>query len=295
MRDFLKYTLICSLCFGLLSANQDEKLKDSLERMAQPKVSLETSYISDSEIKGSSGSFTSIKDKVSINNFFAGFSYTNTTFKWSKLEDLPFGDKVNKPIDEMHTLKLDARLPYKINDKWFMLSSISLTSSFEDSVDESFSYGAYSFASYKLDDEHTFQVGAFANYHSISTLIMPIVSYSYRATHRDGFKFVFGFPRTYVGYHLNRDTLLSFGTIYSQSVVKLSNKSVVQKNGFIETTDYMSNIGIAYDFTKDFKIQADILYGLKREFIIYNSSANSKETHKVKSALGANLRIVYTF
>ncbi len=295
MRLFSKFALIFSFCFAIVSASQDTKLKDSLERMAQPKVSLETSYISDSEIKGSTGSFETVKNKISINNFFAGFSYTNRTFNWSNIEDLPFGDKVNKPIKEMHTLKLDARFPFKINDKWFMLSSLTLTSSFEDSMDDSYSVGAYSFASYKFDDEHTFQIGAFANYHPITTMALPIVSYSYRATYRDGFKFVFGFPRTYVGYHLNRDTLISFGTIYSQSVVKLGNSSVVQKRGFIETKDYMSNIGISYDFTKDFQIQADILYGLKREFIMYNSDGNSKETHEVGSAIGANLRVVYTF
>jgi len=295
MRVILKVSLIYSLCCALLSASEDTQIKDSIERMSQPKVSLETTYISDSDISGSSGSFESTKNKISINNFFLGFSYTTRTFKWSKIEDLPFGDKVNKPIERSHTIQLDARLPYKINEKWFILNSLSLKSSFEDTMDDSYSVGIFSFASYKFDDEHTFQMGAFANYHPTTTMVLPIVSYSYRAMHRDGIKFVFGFPRTYVGYHLNRDTLISFGTIYSQSVVKLSNSSVIERGGYIETMDYMSNIGISYDFTKDFKIQADILYGLKREFTMYNSDGDSQETHEVDSALGANLRVVYTF
>lgn len=295
MKVILKVSLICSLCCTLLSASEDKQFKDSIKRLLQPKISLETSYVSDSNISGSSGSFEGTKNKISINNFFLGFSYTTRTFKWSKIEELPFGDKVNKPIERTQTIQLDARLPYKINEKWFMLNSISLKSSFEDTMDDSYSVGIFSFSSYKFDDDHTFQMGAFANYHPITTIALPIVSYSYRATNRDGVKFVFGFPRTYVGYHLNRDTLINFGMIYSQSVVKLSNSSVVERGGYVKTIDYMSNIGISYDFTKDFKIQADILYGLKREFTMYNSDGDLQETHEVDSALGANLRVVYTF
>lgn len=295
MSKFLKIALLSSLCFSVANASQDDRLKDALERLAQPKVSLESSYMSEADIKGHSGGFAVSKNKIEINNIYAGFSYTNRSFKWDHVADLPFGDGVSDPIKQMHSIKVDARLPYRINDNWFMLSSVNAKSSFEDNMDESYSFGASSFASYKIDEDHTIQMGAFINYHSVSTLVLPILSYSYRAAYRDGFKFVLGFPRTYVGYHLSREALVSFGMIYSQNVTKLSNSSVVRKGGFVETSDFLANIGLKYELTNSLELQADLLYGLEREFIMYNSNGNSKKSYDIESSIGAGLKVVYTF
>lgn len=294
MKLFFKTSFALFLLFSTLDA-KEPLLKGSLERMVEPKISLESSYISDSNIKGSAGGYEVAKNSISVNNAFLGLKYTNRTFIWDNVAELPFGDGVSNPIEQMHTIKIDAKLPYKIDEKWFLVSSISATSSFEDDMKDSYSAGIFSFASYKFDDEHTMQMGAFANYHPITSLALPIVSYSYRARHQDGFKFVLGFPRTYVGYHLNKSTLLRLGMIFSQSVVKLSDESVVSKSGYLETKDYMSNFGVSYDLNKELKIQADVLYGLQREFTIYDSNGDSQNTYTVESSLGVNFKIVYLF
>ncbi|MDD2448256.1 MAG: hypothetical protein PHS42_09965 [Sulfurimonas sp.] len=294
MKKFLIIPLMLSLPISVVCAFEEAKTKTTLEKMTEPKISLETTFIGDSDIDGSGG-FETTKHKVSVYNFYAGLSYTNNTFKWNNIGKLPFGDGVSKPIEQIHTIELEGKLPYHINDQWLLLTSLSLTSSFEQGMDDSYSYGLYSFASYKLDEDHTFQFGFFGNYHTATSMVLPIVSYSYRVTHRDGFKFVFGFPRTYVGYHVNRDTLVSLGIVYSQSAVKLSRTSVVEKNGFVETVDYMANIGVTYEFAKDFQIRADILYGLDREFLLYNSRGKSTEDYKVESAIGANIKLTYAF
>lgn len=292
MRKLLTIPLILSL--SVCAAFASGEVKTIQEKMTEPKVSIETTYIGDSDIDGSGG-FETTKNKISIYNFYAGISYTNNTFKWNNIAKLPFGDRVTDPIEQIHTIDINAKLPYQINDQWLLLTSVFLTSSFEQGMNDSYSYGLYSFASYKLDSDHTFQFGLFGNYHSATTMILPMISYSYRVTQRDGFKFVFGFPRTYVGYHINRDVLVNFGILYSQSVVKLSRSNVVEKNGFVETIDYMANVGISYEITKDLQIQADILYGLDREFRLYNSDGKSTKDYEVDSAVGVNLKITYAF
>ena len=267
----------------------------ALERMIQPKVTLESSYISDAKIKDSLGGYNVSKNTIRLNNAFLGLSYSNSIFTWNNIADLPFGDGVSTPIEEVHTYNVSLKLPYKIDDKWFLISSISGKSSFEDNEDDSYSFGMFSFASYKFNDDHTIQMGGFASYHPVSTVALPVLSYSYRARKSNGFKFTLGFPRTYIAYHLNKSTLLRLGMIYSSSVVKLSDESVISQAGFIETKNYMGNLGISYDVNKNLKIQTDVLNGLYREFNVYDSDGDLQNSYTVEGSLGVSFKVVYLF
>jgi hypothetical protein len=269
--------------------------KAGLEKMIQPKVSFSSAYLSDATLNGYEGSVNVRKNRIGINNAIAGFSYTNWAFGWNNLASLPFGNGTNSPIKQMHSFKLNANIPYFVNDKLFILTSVSVKSTFEKEHSDSYGGGLFSFASYKLDDEHAIQFGAFANYHPISTLALPVISYSYRARQSDGFKFILGFPRTYVGYHVNEAALLRFGIVFSQSVIRLSNTSVIEESGFIEAEDYMSNLGLSYEINEKFNIETDVLYGIKRNFIIYSKSGNELQSNSIDSSLGVSVRIAYIF
>lgn len=275
---------------------EKNKLKKGvLERMAQPKVSLDAAYLSDANVNGSEGSVRVEKTKIQLNNAIGGISYTNWSFLWNDVAALPFGNGVDAPIKQMHSIKLNANLPYFINEKWFVLASVSASSTFEKEMSDSYGAGVFAFASYKLSENHTFQMGAFANYHPISTLALPVMSYSYRARKTDGLQVVLGFPRAYVGYFLNESTLLRGGMIFSQSVIKLSDESVVESSGYIEAEDYMSNVGVSYEFTPSFTLDTDLLYSLKRNFIIYNSAGDEQQTYKINPSFGVSLRLKYLF
>lgn len=193
----IKTTLILILTAG--PALCEEVLKKGLlERITQPKFSLESSYLSHANIRGSEGSVEVHKNTLKINNDIIGFTYSNWAFSWDNIQDLPFGDKKTSPIKEMHAFKININAPYFVNDKWFILSSASLRSSFEKSMNGSYGAGLFSFASYKVDKNHAIQMGAFANYHRVSTLVLPVISYSYRARRYDGLQVVLGFPLTYI-------------------------------------------------------------------------------------------------
>jgi len=279
----------------LLLYAQKPLKKAGLEKMIQPKVSLESAYISDASLDGYNGSVSVTKNRLSINNKIAGFSYTNWAFKWSNLKDLPFGDGVHNPIEQMHSFKLNFNIPYFINEKWFILSSVSLKSTFEKETKKSYSGGVFSFVSYKLNENHAIQFGAFASYHPVSTLALPVISYSYRARQSDGFKFILGFPRTYVGYHINEDILVRYGIIFSQSVIRLSDTSTIEKSGFIEAEDYMSNLGVSYEMSNNINIQSDVLYSVKRDFTIYGQDGSELNNYSIKPSLGVNFKISYVF
>jgi len=274
---------------------QEESKKAGLEKMIQAKVSLQSTYLSEAKLDGYEGSAKVDKNRVSINNKIIGFSYTNWGFDWNNLNDLPFGNGVDKPIEQMHSFRLNANIPYFVDENLFILTSLSVKSTFEAESSDSYGAGFFSFASYKVDEEHAIQFGFFANYHPISTLAMPVISYSYRAKESDGFKFIFGYPRTYVGYHIDRKTLLRYGVVFSQSVIRLSDLSAIESSGFIEAKDYMSNVGISYELNPSFSIESDLLYSLKRDFIIYSKDGDELDTHSIEPSFGVNFKITYLF
>jgi|GEM_PF-882132 len=277
-------------------ADKGKLKKGLLERMVQPKVSLDSSYLSDADVKDAAGGSVAVtKNRIQLNNAIGGISYTNWSFLWNNVAGLPFGNGVDAPIKQMHSLKLNANIPYFINENWFLLTSLSLNTTFEKEMKDSYGAGIFTFASYKIDEEHSIQMGAFANYHPVSTLALPVISYSYRARQTDGFQVVLGFPRAYVGYFINDATLVRGGMIFSQSVIKLSDESVVEKSGYIEAKDYMSNFGLTYELTPSFTIDADILYSLKRDFIIYNSAGDEQQSYSIDPSFGLNLRLRYLF
>jgi hypothetical protein len=269
--------------------------KSLLERMIQPRISYESSFLNDAKVSGTNGSVQVSKNNLSINNELIGLSYTNWKFDWNGVETLPFGNGFDTPIDQIHAFALNVNIPKKIDDKWFLLTSLSLRSTFEKELKDSYGANLFSFASYRLDEDHSFQMGAFVNYHPTSTLVLPVISYSYRTKFHDGWQLVLGFPRTYMGYHLNEQTLVRLGMIYSQSLVRLSDISPIAASGYVEAKDFMSNLGITYELTKNIKLSGDLLYTLNREFIIYDANAKDIQNNTIQNALGANMRLVYSF
>lgn len=293
---FLILVLFMNLDAEQIKVEPAEKLKKGLlERMVEPKVSLNSSYLSDANVESSKGSVSVFKNTLQLNNAIGGISYTNWSFLWDNLAELPFGNGVDSPIEQMHSVKLNLNIPFFLSDKWFLLTSISANTTFEKEMKDSYGAGMFAFASYKLDEDHSIQLGAFANYHPIASIALPVISYSYRGRKTDGFQLVLGFPRAYVGYFLKSDTLLRGGMIFSQSVIKLSDASSVEEAGYIEAEDYMGNIGIVHDFTSRLTLDTDILYSLKRDFTIYNSAGDEQNSYSIKPSLGISLRLKYIF
>lgn len=281
-------------CFVSLQA-QEGLRKTLLERIIEPKLSLESAYLGTAKVKSSQGSLSVAKNSIAINNEIAGISYTNWTFNWNTVGALPFGDGVHAPIEQMHSIRVNVNLPYRVNEKWFLLTSLSANSTFEKETSGSYGAGLFSFASYAIDKDHTLQLGAFANYHPVRTLALPVMSYSYRSRQRDGLQAVLGFPRSYLGYHQNSALLYRLGMLFSQSVIKLGESSTLSPSGFIEARDYMANAGVTYDLSKHFNLQTDLLYGLKREFTLYGAGAEQRQKYAIEPSLGGNVKLIYVF
>lgn len=291
----MRFSIIVIALFScFLMAEEEVKPLSLLEKIAQPKLTLQSAFLSDAKFKGYEGSVQTYKQKVQINNDIVGFSYTHWDFDWNQESSLPFY-KNKTPIDTMQGLKFFVNLPIPISDKLFMLNSININATYEKEFEDSLGGGVFSFLSYKLGADHAIQFGAFANYHPVSTLALPILGYSYRARENSGLTMVLGFPRAYVGYYLNSKLLMNAGMIYSQAVIRLADESGIEAGGYSEAKDYQSNVGLRYTLNQHFELTADILYAFRRDFIIYDKNQRQVDTYSIEPSLGASLRLKYLF
>ena len=279
---------------GSISLSADEQRLSLLEQIAQPKVTFQSDFLSDAKFEGYEGSVKTYKQKVQINNEMFGFSYSRWDFDWNNESDLPFYQG-KTPIDSMNRIRLFANWPLRLNDEWFMLNTVNVNATYEDEMSDSFGAGITSFFSYKVDDDHSIQLGAFANYHSVKTLALPVIGYSYRARETDGLKMVIGFPRAYIGYHVNSDILLNAGMVYSQAVIRLADDSGIEAEGYSEAKDFQANFGFRYEINQNFEISADILYAFKRDFTIYDRNSDEVDSYSIEPSLGAIVKLKYIF
>lgn len=277
-----------------LNLSAEDKNPSLLEQMTQPKMTFQTDYLSDANFEGFHASVKTYKQKIQINNDMFGISYSRWDFDWDNASALPFY-KGKTPIDSMQRIKVNANLPVFINDKWFMLNALNINSTFEKETSNSYGAGILSFLSYKVDNEHAIQIGAFANYHPVKTLALPVLGYTYRIRETDGLSMVLGFPRAYVGYHLTPKLLFKAGMIYSQAVIRLADDSGIEERGYVEAKDFQSNLGLRYEINDNFELSADLLYTFKRDFTIYNNDANEIDSYSIEPSVGAIVKLKYLF
>lgn len=277
-----------------LGLTAEQKNPSLLEKMTQPKVTFQTDFLSDANFEGFDASVKTYKQKIQINNEMFGLSVSRWDFDWKSEDTLPFYQG-KTPIESMKRIKLYANFPVFINDDWLMLNNINLNATYEKETSDSFGAGIMSFLSYKVDEKHAIQMGAFANYHPVKTLALPVLGYTYRVREKDGLSMVLGFPRAYVGYHITPKLLFNAGMIYSQAVIRLADDSGIEERGYVEAKDFQSNIGVRYEISEHLELSADILYTFKRDFTIYNNDADEISSYGIEPSAGAIIKLRYLF
>ncbi|HQR74127.1 MAG TPA: hypothetical protein PLH07_09800 [Sulfurovum sp.] len=288
----MKYS---ALILGLSASLLAEEAKPTLfDQIIQPKVSFQSDFLSEANFEGFDASVQTYKQQLKVNNELLGISYSRWDFDWDNENDLPFY-RGKTPIESMESIRLFANLPLPINDQWFMLNSVNVNATYEEEYSDSFGAGILSFFSYRVDTEHAVQIGVLANYHPVKTLVLPVMGYTYRIRETDGLQLLLGFPRAYVGYHLNPRLLLNAGMVFSQAVIRLADQSGIEPKGFTEAKDYQSNVGIRYQINDDFELTADLLYAFKRDFTIYNHQADEIDAYSIEPSAGAIVKLQYLF
>ena len=266
-----------------------------LEKMVQPKLSLEAVRLAESGIAGYDAKVSTGKYDVKINNAFGGINYARWRFSWEDEESLPFY-RGKAPIEQMNQFRVFGNFFRRLDPRWNMLLSVNMNATYERELDgNALGGGLFGFFAYKIDNDHSLQMGAFVNYHPITTLALPVIGYSYRARADDGFTAVVGFPRAFAGYHVAPGVLLRAGFIFSQAVIRLADNSGIEPRGYLEAQDYQASTGLRLTPSERWEFSSDLLYAFRREIHLYDHAADTLESYRIKPSAGLMFKLTYLF
>ena len=281
------------LCLPLLLCAA--KQPSILERMARPQIGLESAWLAPAQFRGYSGSVRTSKHKLQVSNGFGGLTYSRWYFDWDDAQSLPFY-RGKTPIKHMQQCRFYGNYYRRFGERWAMLLMLNVNATFEKELDgDAVGAGAMGIFSYRLNEDHSVQAGAFVNYHPVTTLALPALGYSYRARADDGFQMVLGFPRAYAGYHPAPGWLVRAGFVYSQAVIRLADDSGIEPDGYVEASDYQGSAGLRVQLKERWELSADLLYAFRRDMEIYDHTAHRIDAYRIDPSFGAMFKITYVF
>ncbi len=235
--------------------------------------------------------------KIEVGNFLLSFAYESFSVNWQDQADLPFATGVKKPLSNLHRYHLQAHVPYRLDDKRMWLGHVGAEWAFEEDVSDSLSLQSYLLYSEKLDKKSSWQLGVYANYHPVGTILLPIFEYTYNYPFivRAGYYGHIGFPKTQLGYHLNSNLRTDFGLIYHQAIAKLADDSPIEAGGFFHSKNWRASWQVHYRFTKKLEARFGLQADISNQLVLYDRSYKERDHFYIDQGKGWNLGVSYQF
>lgn len=260
-----------------------------------PKITLVYGYLNQGGIRGSSGEFSDYVYDFQVQNALGYFGYTQWNLDWYNVDQLPFGNGQDQPINHLHKMKLGGKLSKLLNDKMRWINVIGASSAYEAEMDDSYSINLRSFVMYQYHSDLTLLAGAMYNFHPVRSRFYPIVGAAYRANAKQGLSAVIGFPRLFVAYGLSEHWKVSSGVSYRQFMAKLANDSTIEQQGYVELQSWKGDVMLSYQPDAHWRVDVFGHYSADYRFAFYNRYGNRQDQYKVQPSWGGGMKLHYQF
>lgn len=278
--------LIC-LAPGLVLASGRPSFK--------PKIEVEHRYLESTSLRNEGGEFAFGADKLEVSNPLASVSYERWRLNWKDLDQLPFGDGQNTPVDQMHSVRLGARYMHKWSDNVRWLSSAGVGMTYEKQTHDSMSLSLFTMWIRQLEDGWALSYGAAMSYHPVRSRFLPVAGFSYRMHAPLGWSGLLGYPRSYVGYGFTPQWQLSAGLVNNAIMAKLAEDSQIAADGYGEINAWQADVALKYQPAKHWSVATSLRFSPLYEFTVFDADGNKQDTYTMLPTWGAALGLTYQF
>lgn len=260
-----------------------------------PKITLETGYFNPSGIQDYGGEVSDRYYDVLLENQLAYLGYTYWSLDWHDIDKLPFGNGHDKPVKGLRGARIGGKFNHRINSKMLFLSSLGVSSKYEEQTDDSYSVNLRALVSYQLKNDVSLLGGLIYNYHPVRSRLYPAIGVAYRARSWDGLSAVLGFPRAYVAYGFAENWNISTGASYRQFMAKLADDSPVEEKGYVELQTWKADVMLSYRASKNWRLDVFGQYSADYRFSFYNRHGNRQNQYQLDPSWGSGLKLAYQF
>lgn len=261
----------------------------------EPKASIW--YVGDADFEDG-GSSSLFGEQISLGVEWFTLKYEGRHYSWDDKSDLDFGNGSDDPWDSLHRLSLGAEHRGAISGKWGYFTGVSLTSAFEEEMEDSFGASVRGGISYTYSEHLNLMFGARFLKNHIRTAFMPFAGLMYKDFDRSGAGYfvTLGAPNTEVGYAFSKASKIRLAFSIDGRTYRLSDDSVVSSEGYVETS--AMQLGLYYDWMpiKDLSISLGPEYHFNRSMKFYDDDGDRiGDEEDQDSAAGFRLKLGYKF
>jgi|GEM_PF-925238 len=290
--SFLAFLLLLIAATPVLAEGETDK-----PRSLSVKAKASVSYSSDADFDGGgSSSVAALRASLKAAGF--SFGYEGRDYGWGDKSSLDFSTGSNDPWDTLHRFSLGYDHKGKINRQWGYTGAITLTSAFENQMDDSYGTAIRGGLMYLYDENLQFMFGARLFKNHIRSSFMPFLGLSYKRLAEDGTGvfMTLGAPGSEVGYVFSEESKIRFNFGVDGRTYRLSDDSTVVESGYMETS--AMQLGLYYDWkpTKAFSLSVGPEYSFGREMKFFDDNGDRVgDAEKQDAAAGFRLEFGYKF
>lgn len=261
----------------------------------KPKIEVEHRYLNSTSLQNQGGEFAFGADKLEVSNIFASLSYERWRLNWKEIDQLPFGDGQNAPVDQMHSVRLGGRYMHKWSDNIRWLSSVGLGMTYEEQTHDAMSLSLFTMWIRQLEDGWAVSYGAAVSYHPVHSRFLPVAGFSYRMREPLGWSGLLGYPRSYIGYGFTPQWQLSGGMVNNSIMAKLAEDSQIAADGYGEINAWQADVALKYQPVEHWSVTSSLRFSPLYEFTVFDADGNKQDTYTMLPTWGAALALSYQF
>jgi len=263
------------------------------------KVSVSGSHILASDLdEGGNVAVTTAQVELQLFDLLT-LGYERRHFAWQDVGDLEFGNGDDDPWTDLHTLSAGIDGHYELTEELTAFGALGVSSSFEEEMDDSFTYSAQAGLSYSLSSAFTLRGGAVLTVGK-STSVLPFggLDWTQQPGHEREYPYLsatLGVPRTVLRLHAQPGlTFAAYGAMDHGSW-RLADDSAVEPAGYVSFTSYVAGLSTEYSPLEGLSLSMQAEYHMGREITVSDEDDDNDDTWDVDPGLGLGLGASYRF
>lgn len=293
-------------CFAFAAGQEGSEAETALGAEVGPftrtqgAVGLSGGYIAPADVKNGEGEVSVYTERALLRYGKFALSYTAAQYDWNDVDPLPFGNGEDDPWDNLHSLALSFRHDARSGENWGWFASATLTSDFEEEMDESFGGSVASGIVYRPTKMWSLVAGAALRVSPLGVAVVPALGAQYGGQNGPnasgtGITARIAFPSSEVKYTFSERFALRVGAAYEGGTYRLADDSPVEKKGYASLRGV--SIGLYADWTpvENLSLSAGPEYRFARQYTFYDDDGDKDDSYDVDNALGGALRVNWAF
>lgn len=241
------------------------------------------------------GGCSVVRAKATAAYGVAALSYDLRSFDWDDAADLPLGDGVSDPWDELHSVELSAGGDEPLEGEWGWYWLAGAGAAWEEEMDDSAFVALGLGLTRSLGPDWALRLGALATAHRIRWNLLPMGAVLWRPGAEQGASAVLGAPESSLAWRFDAEWAVRLALGWEGGVWRLADDSPVERRGYVSMTGFKAGLYGEWTSEQGLFLRFGPELAFSRRVEIYDEDGERENAYGLDSALGGSLDLGWRF